>query len=407
MKADIKQTEVGWIPESWDTINLNNNFTLKARIGWQGLTVSEYLKTGDYILVTGTDFKNGYIDWDNVVFVQKQRYVQDANIQLQSGDILVTKDGTIGKVAFISQLPKPATLNSGVFLIRPTQKDICSKYIYYVLMSFYFDNFLAKITAGSTITHLYQKDFIHFNLPFPPLLEQKAIAEVLSNTDKWIESLEVLFQKKRRIKKGIIQELLRPKDGWEVKKLGELFNITAGGDLAKYPRSDNYSGVFKYEVYSNSVFNKGLYCYSSEYNSDENCITVTARGTIGYAVARFEKFLAIGRLLCLKPKIDLDIRFISEFINSKLSFASESTGVPQLTAPQISTYEINLPPLSEQSQIATALSDIDAEIDTISMQLSKAKQIKQGMMQRLLTGQIRLLKHSKSETVKILKRVTA
>ena len=116
IKKGYKQAEVGVIPMYWDVKNLLDNFTLKARIGWQGLTTEEYLSTGDYGLVTGTDFRDGYIDWDNCVYVEKIRYVQDKNIQLKVNDVLVTKDGTIGKVAFVNKLPNPTTLNSGIFV---------------------------------------------------------------------------------------------------------------------------------------------------------------------------------------------------------------------------------------------------------------------------------------------------
>lgn len=72
IKEGYKQTEIGVIPEDWEVKNLIDNFTIKARIGWQGLTTVEYLKQGNYGLVTGTDFKNGYIDWDNCVYVERE-----------------------------------------------------------------------------------------------------------------------------------------------------------------------------------------------------------------------------------------------------------------------------------------------------------------------------------------------
>ena len=193
IKKVYKQAEVGVIPMYWDVKNLLDNFTLKARIGWQGLTTEEYLSTGDYGLVTGTDFRDGYIDWDNCVYVEKIRYVQDKNIQLKVNDVLVTKDGTIGKVAFVNKLPNPTTLNSGIFVVRPKNPNIDERFFYYILMSSYFDIFLSKITAGSTITHLYQKDFSTFNFILPPRFEQNAIAQVLSDTYSYINSLEKLI----------------------------------------------------------------------------------------------------------------------------------------------------------------------------------------------------------------------
>lgn len=91
----------------WEVKRLGNTASLKARIGWQGLTTAEYQGSGDYYLVTGTDFKAGYIDWANCHYVSELRYKQDKNIQLKEHDVLVTKDGTIGKVALINKLDKP------------------------------------------------------------------------------------------------------------------------------------------------------------------------------------------------------------------------------------------------------------------------------------------------------------
>lgn len=198
--------------EGWEELNLGESAILKARIGWQGLTTAEYLNNGNYFLITGTDFKNGYIDWGNCVFVKKNRYDQDKNIQIQKEDVLVTKDGTIGKVALVDKVPKPTTLNSGVFVIRPKNKAFNSKYFYYVLMSNHFDKFLSKLTAGSTISHLYQKDFIHFTFPIPPTYEeQEQIAQVLFVIDQEIENLEQKLSKYQRIKQGLMQQLLTGK----------------------------------------------------------------------------------------------------------------------------------------------------------------------------------------------------
>ena len=109
----FKDTEVGRIPVDWEATNIDKLCTLKARIGWQGLTTGEYLPQGNYILITGTDFKDGYIDWQNCCYVSKWRYDQDTNIQIKEGDVLISKDGTIGKVAFLNCIPGPGTLNSG------------------------------------------------------------------------------------------------------------------------------------------------------------------------------------------------------------------------------------------------------------------------------------------------------
>ena len=121
-KSTYKQTELGKIPTDWECVNISKTCTIKARIGWQGLKSTEYLNSGNYILVTGTDFKNGFIDWSTCSYVSEWRFKQDKNIQIKKGDVLVTKDGTIGKVAFLNEIPMEGTLNSGVFVVR--SKDL-------------------------------------------------------------------------------------------------------------------------------------------------------------------------------------------------------------------------------------------------------------------------------------------
>ncbi len=198
--------------EDWENKRLGQTATLKARIGWQGLTTAEYLDSGDYHLVTGTDFKNGYIDWDNCHCVEESRYVQDRNIQLKVSDVLVTKDGTIGKVALVDRLEKPATLNSGVFVIRPLDGAFDPVFFYYLLCSKVFKEFLNQLSAGSTINHLYQKDFVNFTYSTPSTLaEQTAIAAVLSDMDGEIEALETKLGKARQLKAGMMHNLLTGK----------------------------------------------------------------------------------------------------------------------------------------------------------------------------------------------------
>ncbi len=203
------QTRLPGFHGEWVPLNMADNSTLKARIGWQGLTTAEYLKTGDYFLVTGTDFLTGRIAWSSCCFVAAERYTQDRNIQLRSRDILLTKDGTIGKVAYVDHLPGPATLNSGVFVIRPKNEAYDPHFFYYILTSRIFDEFLNKLAAGSTISHLYQKDFVTFSFLAPATIrEQSAIASVLSDMDAELASLESRLAKARAIKQGMMQELL-------------------------------------------------------------------------------------------------------------------------------------------------------------------------------------------------------
>ncbi len=146
--------------------------TVKARIGWQGLKKKEYLTDGDYLLVTGVDFVENSIDFDNCFYVTEDRYHQDPNIQLQPDDVLVTKDGTIGKIAYVEDVPMPATLNSGVFVVRDSSGKIRSKYLFHALMSAEFSDFIDGFKTGSTIAHLNQKAFVNYEIPVPSFAEQ-------------------------------------------------------------------------------------------------------------------------------------------------------------------------------------------------------------------------------------------
>lgn len=202
------QTRLPGFSGAWSTIRMSKHASLKARIGWQALTTAEYMDEGDYFLVTGTDFIGGRVNWSSCHYVDQWRYDQDRNIQLRDGDVLLTKDGTIGKVGYVDGLQGPATLNSGVFVIRPLQEFFFPLFLFYILKSKVFDEFLAMITAGSTIVHLYQKDFVTFEFLAPSIEEQTAIATVLSDMDAELAALEARRDKTRALKQGMMQELL-------------------------------------------------------------------------------------------------------------------------------------------------------------------------------------------------------
>jgi len=184
---------------------------------------------------------------------------------------------------------------------------------------------------------------------------------------------------------------------WKIDRLSNLFSITAGRDLIKNDFSLYFDDEHRFPIYSNSLENKGLYGYTKYPRHKANSITVTARGTLGKASARAEDFDAIGRLLVLEPKIVLDCFFVSEYINEKLHFSIESTGVPQLTVPHISKYFIALPPLNEQKKISSILSTVDDLIENTESLINYYTLLKKGLMQILLTKGIGHTKFKKTE----------
>ena len=182
---------------------------------------------------------------------------------------------------------------------------------------------------------------------------------------------------------------LIPRD-WDVSTVGNLFRITAGGDVDRKRSQSFFDEVYRYPIYSNALTNLGLYGYCSYADHPKGSLTITARGMVGHANFRDHDYTAIGRVLVLQPNVKVAGVYFAELINNTINFADESTGVPQLTAPQISKYQLPVPSFPEQQAIAEALSDADALIESLDQLIAKKRQIKQGAMQELLTGKRRL-----------------
>ncbi len=178
---------------------------------------------------------------------------------------------------------------------------------------------------------------------------------------------------------------------WQRVRLGDIFFITAGGDLSKPHYSNTKQSDFNYPIYSNAIEKKGLCGYSSFFIIKNKSITITARGTIGVAFFREYPYVPIGRLLVLQPKIsNIDCRFYAEYINSKVKFNTEQTTIPQLTIPKVALCEIPLPPLNEQSAIANILSALDRYLCALDALILKKEGVKKALSFELLSQRKRL-----------------
>lgn len=177
---------------------------------------------------------------------------------------------------------------------------------------------------------------------------------------------------------------------WKTIRLKDCFSISAGGDVQKDCFSEAPSLQYKYPIYSNSLFNHGLYGFTSHPRHKANSITITGRGALGHAEYREIDFDAIVRLLVLAPKIPLNGQYITEYINFRKPFFYESTGVPQLTAPQIANIQVLFPPLGEQRKIAEVLGVWDKAIEKQARLIEKLALRKRALMQRLLSAKLRL-----------------
>lgn len=415
-----KRTEVGVVPIDWKVQVLKSSSTLSARIGWQGLTTDEYLENGDYFLVTGTDFKKGRVLWDKCHYVNYERFSQDKKIQLKKKDVLVTKDGTIGKVAIVKEVPKPATLNSGIFVIRPGKQKFDPSFFFYILLSKYFKKFLEQLSAGSTINHLYQRDIVKFKYPIPSTLqEQRAIAEALSDVDALIAELDAFIEKKQKIKKGAMQQLLSGKKRlpgfsgkWEERKLGELVDVKGGKRLPKGWSLQDSENLYPYIKVADMTLGgvnrqniqyvpEGAYEQIKKYRIFINDLFISVAGTLGI-VGEIPKKLNGANLTENADKltnIQCDKKYLKHYlISPEIQDEIETTKTigaqPKLAISRIKEFSVFLPTkLEEQKAIAGILSDMNAEIQSIQQKRAKYQKIKQGMMQELLTGKTRLIKN--------------
>lgn len=221
LDPDVKMKDsgiewIGEIPEHWEVVKMKHTSWIKGRIGWQGLKASEFIDSGPH-LITGTDFQNGIINWDTCARISEDRYLEAPEIHIRENDLLITKDGTIGKVAIATDCPKEVSLNSGVFLIRNTKSiKYVNRFLYYTLLS---DEFWlwykSNLTGNSTILHLYQEQFYNFNHALPPIENQHQIADYLDNKCTEIDSLisqkETLLNDLESYKRSLIYECVTGK----------------------------------------------------------------------------------------------------------------------------------------------------------------------------------------------------
>lgn len=184
----FKQTEIGMIPEEWKFDVLSKHLYIKGRIGWKGLQKSEYLKDSTGIaILNGTQIQDSKLDWTDCGRVPEWRYDESPEIQLKENDIVMTKDGTIGKIAFIDKLPEKSSVASGIFVIRSESGDIDQRFLFYYFKSPLFKRLIETRKEGSVIPHLYQRDFEEFPFAYPLIKEQQSIAKTLSDLDSKIE----------------------------------------------------------------------------------------------------------------------------------------------------------------------------------------------------------------------------
>lgn len=205
---NVPEIRFAGFTEAWEQRKLSEVATMHARIGWQNLRTSEFLDSGDYMLITGTDFDDGAINYSTCHFVERERYEQDKHIQIKNGSILITKDGTLGKVAYVQGLSMPATLNAGVFNVEiKDETEVDNKYLFQYLKAPFLMDYVNKKATGGTIKHLNQNILVDFPVLMSSKAEQEAIGIYFEHLDNLITLHQREVEKLKNIKKSCLEKM--------------------------------------------------------------------------------------------------------------------------------------------------------------------------------------------------------
>ena len=438
--SEMKQTGLRWIgeiPSDWNIKKIKYMASLNGRIGWQGLTSEEYQDEGAY-LITGTDFRNGGIDWEHCVHVPMKRWEEASDIQIKNGDLLITKDGTVGKVAIVTDMPGETSLNSGVLRIIP-KEGYSTRFLYWVLQSEEFWNwFNFRNSGSSTIIHLYQEDFSEFSYAFPCFQEQEAIADYLdcfcSKLDSIIETLEQQLGILRLYKKSVIHDTVArgltsstplKKSGiewasripahWEIKRMQDIA-LYKKGPFGSAVTIDMFveKGENTYKVYEqkNAIHadaDLGWYYLSEadyrslkEFSVTPGDIIISCAGTIGkcYIIPENAEPGIINQALMRVRVLEgfnkqfflLLFDVALEYLSNKYSNGSAMKNIPPFSV--LKKQNIPVPPEEEQAKIVEFLSQKCAKLNAIitrkCYQVEHMKAYKASLVYEYATGKKRV-----------------
>lgn len=411
-----KQTEVGVIPRDWEVklgSDLSEKITKGASPRWQGFSYQDY----GVLFVTSENVRDGWLDITEPKYLPFSFSEKQRNSQLTNGDILINIVGaSIGR-SCIFNLNIAANINQAVCLFRPSEKVNRS-----YLLHFFQSPKTVKILVGSQTEsarpNLSLTDIRHFKIVLPTFIEQTAIAAALNEADALITQLEKLIAKKRNIKQGSMQELLKPKEGWVFKRLGDIFKFL---NTANNSRADLLeSGEVEYIHYGDihTRWNCFLDCSKNElpfidktkvisvpFLKDGDLVVADASEDYEGLGACIEikniwKRKIVAGLHTLLLRGDKNVLadgfkgYLRNYQGVKDAMIRVSTGVSVfgISKTNLKEIEILIPSsIEEQNRIAQILSDMDAEIEALEKKLDKYKMLKQGVMQNLLTGKIRLM----------------
>lgn len=414
VKRGYKMTEVGVIPKDWGVFRLNELVRQGPKNGYSGRSGS--IASGTPTLSLSATTSGRLILNNETVKFLEQQIPTESNLFLKTDDILVQRSNTIDLVGTTAIYTGPN--NTYVYpdlMMRLRFQDRISALWFWRYANGYSGRlFFTSVAAGSTgsMPKISGETLRRMPVPIPPTkAEQEAIAEALSDADGLIESLEQLIAKKRQLKQGAMQELLTGKrrlpgfsGEWEVKRLGDIGDALIG--LTYKPTDVRESGVLV--LRSSNIYDGVLHFEDNVFVDTEIpdrimvrpgdiliCVRNGSRELIGKCamIDEYAKGMTFGAFMAVfrTPFHNFVFhQFQSGVIKRQINEHLGAT-INQITNKSLNSFEVPLPPTEhEQSAIATILSDMDAEIAALETKLTKARQIKQGMMQELLTGRIRL-----------------
>lgn len=413
IEKDFKQTDFGLIPFDWNIKELNKVAAITRLAGYEYSSVWKEEENGEIIALRGFNIgKNKIIDKD-FVRISNKLSMQLNRSRLYKHDIIYPCVGTIGNAVVIEEDDK-YHIQQNIAKITPTDKNLSPYFLAHYLMSQLGLNEINRFNATSSQPNVLVGSLRKYRIIFPPTkAEQTAIATALSDSDALINSLEKLIAKKQNIKQGAMQKLLQPKEGWVEKKLG-AFGKTYGG-LSGKSKIDFENGKYPYipfmNIMSNPVIDTTYFDYvnlkwgESQNQAMQGDLFFNGSSETPEEVGMCSVLLdEVPNLFLnsfcfgfrLNKELKTDGLYLSYYFRSnegRKLFYSLAQGATRynLSKYNFIKMEISIPSFEEQHHIATILSDMDVEIEKLQGQLAKYKMIKQGMMQNLLTGKIRLV----------------
>lgn len=411
IKAGYKQTEVGVIPQDWKVSPLKE-ITVLMTNGFVGTATSHYAENNDGILyIQGYNVEENSFNFHGIKYVKESFHKSHMKSCLREDDLLTVQTGNVGLTTIVP--PELVGSNCHALIISRFDKSkIIPKYV-----SFYFNSLqgrarLKLIETGTTMKHLNVGDMLDFLVPVPPIAEQEKIAEALSDVDSLIESLEELIAKKRHIKQGAMQELLTGKrrlidnGEWIIDNLGNIANVVRGASPRPidspiwFDKNSEIGWVRISDVTKAGMTLKETTQYLSELGVkssrfvESGNLIMSICATVGRPIiTELDVCIHDGFVVFESLQADKNfIYYVLQSIEPKWSQHGQTGSQMNLNTSLINRTAISLPPTkAEQKAIAEVLTDMDNEITALEEKLNKTRQLKQGMMQELLTGRIRLI----------------